>query len=397
MKNHAARVMVYCQDSFGLGHLRRNVNIAHELSRLAPGTAILFVADSPLAPFFTLPPNSDFVKLPTIVKVDAGVWKVHRLPLITADRIGAIRSQVIKDVALSFRPDVLLVDHMPHGAQGELVESLQALRGESPQTQIVLGLRDILGAPEVIVQQWHSEGAYRTIAEYYDLIVVYGCQDIYDLAAEYEFPGDLQRKARYCGYVCTAATECPTATPKLPSQFPTEKPFTILVMGGGGSDAHSFMDVTLDAIRHLGSGVPFNTFMLTGPFMPYKDQRALVRKAAGLPVIVKHMEDDSVKYLQEVDLVVSMAGYNTTCEILKFAKKAVVIPRAGPSAEQGIRSRILHDRGLIVSIRPRDLRPRLLSEAVLARLYEQNRANTLPLPDLDGATRAARLLLDGAT
>ena len=32
----AVRVLIYCQDSFGLGHLRRNVNIAHEIHRLAP-------------------------------------------------------------------------------------------------------------------------------------------------------------------------------------------------------------------------------------------------------------------------------------------------------------------------------------------------------------------------
>ena len=66
MKRQGVRALVYCQDSLGLGHLRRNINIAHEMSRQAPDTTFLFIADSPSAPFFKLPPNSDFIKLKSI-------------------------------------------------------------------------------------------------------------------------------------------------------------------------------------------------------------------------------------------------------------------------------------------------------------------------------------------
>ena len=86
MEVEVKRVMIYCQDSLGLGHLRRNVNIARSLSLLRPGTSFLFVADSPVAPFFALPTNSDFLKLPTLVKVGKGKgegegeWEVRGLP-----------------------------------------------------------------------------------------------------------------------------------------------------------------------------------------------------------------------------------------------------------------------------------------------------------------------------
>ena len=136
----APRVLIYCQDSFGLGHLRRNVNIARAINRLAPDAVILFVADSPLAPFFALPPNSDFVKLPTIVKVRNG-WQVHRLPLIQTERLMEIRTQLIKETVMGFRPDILLVDHMPHGAEGELVPCLEALNESDPETLVVVGPR----------------------------------------------------------------------------------------------------------------------------------------------------------------------------------------------------------------------------------------------------------------
>jgi len=47
---------------------------------------------------------------------------------------------MLRSTVLAFRPDVLLVDHMPHGAMGELVPTLEALRDES--TVVLLGLRE---------------------------------------------------------------------------------------------------------------------------------------------------------------------------------------------------------------------------------------------------------------
>lgn len=390
------RVLIYCQDSFGLGHLRRNVNIAHEISRQCPEATILFIADSPLAPFFALPANSDFVKLPTIVKVNAGDWEVHRLPLIGTQQLMSIRSQLIKETARSFRPNIVLVDHMPHGAQGELVPCLDTLRDTSPDALVVIGLRDILGAPEDIVPQWKARGAYDLIADYYDVVLVYGCQDVYDLGAAYEFPAALDEKIQYCGYVSAEKKHYPRAAAKIAMEFTEEKEYTALVMGGGGSDAYFFMDTMLDAVEYLGPEVPFNTFMLTGPFMPPEERNKLRSKAEGSSVIVKRFRDDSAKILQLSDLVVSMAGYNTTCEILQFASKAVVIPREGPSAEQTMRARILHDRGLLYQIHPRDLTPEKLAKGILAQLHGTHPMKRWEI-DLDGAAGAARVLLESAS
>ena len=104
------------------------------------------------------------------------------------------------------------------------------------------------------------------------------------------------------------------------------------LVGGGGSDAYPFMDTMLDAIRGLGAHVPFNTLMVTGPFMPAREQGTLSRKAMGLPVVVRPADPDWLAHVRHADLVVSMAGYNTVCEVLKSGKQAIVVPRPGPSA-----------------------------------------------------------------
>src|SRR5206468_9393293 len=134
----AVRLMIYSQDGFGLGHLRRNLNIATQVQRRAPQSVILIVADSPAAPFFRLPPRCDFIKVPTLVKVNTGLWSTDRLNLVNEELL-AIRSEIMENVATGFRPHLVLVDHMPNGILGELAKPLRVLRERAPDAKIVLG------------------------------------------------------------------------------------------------------------------------------------------------------------------------------------------------------------------------------------------------------------------
>src|ERR687886_797829 len=76
------RIAIYSQDGFGLGHLRRSTHIGRCLLEAAPESAVLLFADSPVAPFFELPDGMDCVKLPSILKVDAGRWRPTSLPIL---------------------------------------------------------------------------------------------------------------------------------------------------------------------------------------------------------------------------------------------------------------------------------------------------------------------------
>src|SRR6185369_15454427 len=127
MSGTDAGLLIYSQDGFGLGHLRRNLNVAYRVWRSRPEVSVLVVADSPAAPFFVLPPRCDFVKIPTLVKVDSGVWRSDRLSLGHKE-ILSVRTRLLEGLVDSFRPDLMLVDHMPHGIFGELTSPLRILR-----------------------------------------------------------------------------------------------------------------------------------------------------------------------------------------------------------------------------------------------------------------------------
>src|SRR5205809_975599 len=184
------RILMYSQDSYGLGHLRRATNLANALVNERSDLSILLVVDSPVAPFFDLQPHIDFVKLPTVVKVGAGVFRPGSL-LTSYRLVKAMRSTVNREVLSRFHPDLVLVDHMPGGANRELVPALRLIRALNYSTRVVLGVRDIIDDPAVTCAVWQREGFYDTLRRYYDSVLIYGSPDVFATAAKYQIDGVL--------------------------------------------------------------------------------------------------------------------------------------------------------------------------------------------------------------
>jgi predicted glycosyltransferase len=122
---------------------------------------------------------------------------------------------------------------------------------------------------------------------------------------------------------------------------------------------------------------------------------ALTEMANGQPAEVLRGFEDATSWLSRASAVVMMAGYNSICEVMSYRKKALVIPRAGPSAEQRIRSRLFAERGLVHVLDPDELTAPRLAAAVISLLADDSVPNRANIPALDGASRAADVLLDG--
>ena len=378
----SSRILMYCQDSLGLGHLRRATNIAWSLYELDSAVEIVIVADSPAAPFFPLPPGCRIVKLPTLVKVDTGVWASPLSSVIGLDEVSSLRVDLLRSIASTFRPDAVLVDHMAKGAMRELEPTIDVLR-QRRGVHLVLGLRDILGDPDVLNRQWADEGVHDLIAEHYDQILVYGCRDLFDLPAVHGFDRRLGQKTTFCGYV----------TPRLPPRRVKRQggDRTVLVMAGGGHDGFRMIDATLRALPHLARPLELSITVLTGPFLDKDESARLRARADGFRVTFDRMRPDTLPDLMASDLCVSMCGYNTMTEVLLLRTPAVVVPRLGPSAEQRIRARLFDERGLVRSVLDREI-----DEASFGLLLEDETLTAREpeaRPELDGGRVAAAALL----
>jgi predicted glycosyltransferase len=388
---HEPRLLIYSQDGFGLGHQRRTTLLADEFLRNCPGASALTVSDSPLGKFFSSAAGHDYCKLPSVRKVGPGDWRPVSLSASFAD-VMDIRRAMLRTTVEAFRPDVLLVDHMPHGAMGELVPTLEALRNES--TVVVLGLRDILDAPAVVRERWRLEGAYEAVERYYDRVLVYGSSDVFDVATEYGWPDVARSKVQYCGYVCPPPP--PDVSELVRAKYPETAQGSRLVvaMAGGGADAYSLFDALLAAVPKIQAAERCQFVLITGPFLPAEHRQELVARAQGLPVDVVASVADPVSYAAAADLVVAMAGYNTTAEILSVGTPAILVPRSGPSAEQQMRAALFAERGWVDWLRPQDLSPETLGDAIAASLAGPWTTAPARPPDLAGRKAGTDRLIE---
>lgn len=384
------RIAIYSQDGFGLGHMQRTSSIAWELYRLRPEASILTFSDSQLGQFFPISPHHDYIKLPSIAKEGPGNWKATHLRMSFPDILD-LRKELISNALLHYAPDIFLVDHMPHGAMGELLPALEAMKHFGLRTQNVLGLRDILDSPEVTIGRWQVEGAYDVIERFYARILVFGMQDVYDMAEKYQLPESAAKKLFYCGYVANLDHErnAYNIRARYLAGVPADTRL-IVVMAGGGADGYSMMSTLIEALPKVLEDQPCVLAIITGPFMPVELIADLERRAGRLPVQMLQAVADSTSYISAADLVIAMAGYNTSVEILRNKTPAILIPRAGPSAEQRTRARLFAAKQWVDMIDPDEVTPENLAECISKHLKSPNARKPGTLPNLSGAAVAAK-------
>ena len=350
-----ARLMFYSHDTYGLGHLRRTLLLARHLRACAP-LSQLVLTGSPLAHRFAFPDGADYIKLPAVVKRDAGRYESRILPL-RFRHIRALRSEIALSAARHLRPDVLVVDNVPAGLKGELRETIAYLA--STGCRLVLGLRDVVDEPTWVREQWESDGSYDLLRSAYDRILVYGRRDVCDVVSAYGFPREAAAKTRFVGYlrpeIRFEGNENGHGTQ------PGER--VVLVMAGGGGDGFPLLRSALAAAALAEDG-RLSLLLVGGPLMPEEDRRRIHELAAERrSVTYVEFAEDLGRYLASADAVVSMGGYNSVCELLSSARPALIVPRVKPRREQLIRAEALASRGLVRMLHPDDLTPeRLLDE-----------------------------------
>jgi predicted glycosyltransferase len=302
-----------------------------------------------------------------------------------------LRKELVSNALLNYTPDIFLVDHMPHGAMGELLPSLEAMKHFGLHTQNVLGLRDILDSPEVTINRWQVEGAYDVIERFYARILVFGMQDVYDVAEKYQLPESATKKVFYCGYVANLDNERNAYS--IRARYLAGKPADtrlIAVMAGGGADGYQMMSTLIEALPKVLEDQPCSVAVITGPFMPVELIADLERRAGRLPIQMLEAVTDSTSYIAAADLVIAMAGYNTSVEILRMKTPAILIPRAGPSAEQRTRARLFSEKQWVDMIDPDHLTPENLAECISTHLSQPHGNKPSSLPNLSGAAVAAK-------
>ncbi len=319
------RILMYSHDTFGLGHLRRTHTIAHALTSAFANASALIVSGSPIIGRFNFGPRVDFVRIPGVIKLQSGAYEPLGLPFHIDETI-ALRRSIIAHTVEAFRPDLVIVDKEPMGLRGEMVPALDIARRAG--VPVVLGVRDVLDAPDQVRTDWGRRGSLEALQTFYDHVWIYGLEQIYDPLAGLDLGAAMAQRVSFTGYLRRAAAADGTL----------DDPDFLLVTAGGGGDGAGLMDWLL-RVHEAGLPVPWPVRLVLGPFMDPEHRTALEARAARFASIEVQTFDPSLdQVIARAAAVLCMGGYNTFCEILTHDRSALMVPRIRPRREQWLRA-----------------------------------------------------------
>lgn len=355
---------MYSHDTYGLGHIRRTMAIAAHL--LGPRINIIILTGSPIAGRFAFPEQIDFVRIPGMIKKTNDEY----LPLsvkLNARHALDIRKNIITATAKTFQPQLFVVDKEPLGLKKEVLPTLQWLRRSRPETKTILGLRDIMDDAPTVRKDWHEKGVYKILDELYSEIWIYGNQEFYDPVSEYAISEDVKTKMYFTGYIPRKIPSKEAVRNIRKENNLNEDEKLVVVTTGGGGDGFAVMDTYLSMLESTDQ-LPFKSILITGPFMPKQERKKVFKRARRLGVRTYHFYRQMEKIFAAADIVVSMGGYNTLCEILSQGTLSLVIPRETPRKEQLIRAQTFQRQSLVEHIPWGDFTPDILMQKLLAIL-----------------------------
>jgi predicted glycosyltransferase len=357
----AYNILMYSHDTYGLGHIRRTLAIASHLKGKAAN--ILILTGSPLVGRFDAPERIDFVRIPGMIKQSNELYLPHSIR-IDPKKALRIRRSIITATAKTFMPDLFIVDKAPLGLKREIMPTLKWIRSQAPHIRTVLGLRDIMDDGESTRKDWSEKGVYRVMEKYYSEIWVYGHQELYDPVQEYDIPPNVASKMIFTGYIPRKVWSGSRLTQNRPKSKGSK---LVVVTAGGGGDGYPLMDALLKAME-TDPKPHFRSVLVSGPFMPTEERKDLATRAKKVGAPFYHFYRRMERLLGPADLVVSMGGYNTICEILSQKKTGLIIPRETPRLEQRIRAEMLKRQGLADFLPFGALTPESLRDKIMEML-----------------------------
>lgn len=368
------KIMYYCQHVLGIGHFFRSMEVAKAFT----GHQVLFVEGGDPLPGYRAPDHIRRIFLPPLM-MDEQFSRVESHGRMLA-RVQDERKQKLMDTFRDFSPDALIIELFPFGRKYfrfELLPILDYNLQQGRKTLMVCSLRDIL--VEKDDPDSYEKKVLDLLERYFDLVLVHSDPNLVRLEDTFSHPDRIAVPMHYTGYVARRAEQ----------PGPERIPKSIVASSGGGKVGTDLLQAALEAVAQIDDP-QLGLRVFTGPFMEPADRTALAQLAGGdRRVSLLPFSPTFQDQLASAELSISMAGYNTTMDILAAGTRAIVYPFP-QNREQALRARRLEALGLVRVLDrpdPRELKP--LIEAFLQHGATNPRPHHL---DLNGAACSVRLV-----
>jgi predicted glycosyltransferase len=333
---------------------------------------------------FQIPSGVQVLNIPPI-KTDSEFKELHVPPEFdSVEQVLEYRGKLLLNILTEVQPDVLMIELFPFGRRRFSTELIPFLeQAKSLGTKVVCSLRDIVVTKQDRVR--HEEKICHLMNQYFDMLLIHGDPKFMPLETSFSRIADLNCEVHYTGYVVQEEVA------QLPnSEVQCATPL-ILTSVGGGRFGHELLDCVAQASALLEHHIPHHIQMFTGPFCPdpvFERLQTLAAERSNLSV--ERFTPNLLKYMQHADLSISMAGYNTTMNVLTTGVRSMLLPFTGnDDQEQRMRSERLAELGIVSIIQREDLYPEQFARKVIDHLKQTPAAMTF---DLQGVKKTAEFI-----
>jgi len=378
------KIIFYCQHVLGIGHLFRALEICKALT----GHEVILITGGPQI-------DTKFPKHVTVINLPGLRMDSEFKGLLCADKNSSLdqikkeRQKKLLAIVGKARPDIFLLELYPFGRQAfrfELDPTLQAIRNH-PHSRcgVISSVRDILVEKE---KQKHERRALERLNNYFDAVLVHSDPKWFTLKETFLRFDEIKIPIIHTGYIAPKPLD--NARSRIRKQLGiAEEDVMIVVSAGGGSVGKPILESAIRAFHHLNiEGTPY-LFVYTGPYIAESEFADLKAMQKSQRIQIAKFTSDFLACLTAADISISMAGYNTTMNILSAGVPALVWPFAA-NREQRLRAERLADRGALKLLNDQDLNPE-----DLARIMRETLARAEPRKidiDLNGAANTVEWL-----
>ncbi len=375
------RICYYCQHVLGIGHFHRSLEICRALAEGHQVTMILGgpdinVGESALS----------ILQLPGL-KMDAGFNRLISCDGRPLEQVKAQRREQLLAFAADCKPKCLIIELYPFGRKNfrfELDPLLELLSGHN--CAVFCSLRDIL-VEKKEGREIFEKRAVDTLNTFFSGLLIHADPDIVTLEQTFGRTGAISTDIHYTGFVSPRPSA--GARQRIRQQLGIAPGERLAVASiGSGSVGLELIEAAIESVDILAAqGKKLRLQVFTGPYLAAAQYQNICRKRSR-HIRVERFSNQFLDWLAAADLSVSMAGYNTSMNILSAGVPALMYPFA-QNREQRMRISRIGSCGTIRLLEQADLAAGTLADAIAAMLEMPRYVTTV---QLDGAARTAAII-----
>lgn len=391
------KILFYCQNLLGMGHLVRTTEI---IRALVQEFQVCLIDGGQPVEGFELPPSVEVVHLPALqVEVSPALEVGKQLKVVggalNLEEVKEFRKQAILNLFDQFQPDCLITEGYPFSKNKslsfEMVPLLERVQQANYPIKVICSLRDIIMVKEFEDRDGEEHRRCRFMNQHYDALLVHSDPRIHRLEENISRAGELTCQVYYTGYVVQSEPEHLELSFEDAALLADPKP-KILVSVGGGKLGHDLLECMINSAGLIAKVLPHQICIFTGPLMSQEKYQDFQNLAANKPNLrLRQYTPHLLALMQKADLSISLGGYNTTMNVLKTGVRSLIYP-SSKDREQAIRAEKLEQLGLLQIIDARDLEPEILTQKIVAYLSQEIRGDALRSLELEGAQKTREFL-----